>query len=673
MPSETISGFTERTTFDVKTCVLGRLDLSRWRRLLGWLALTMLWTSIPGAGQISPGPLSRAHQSLDGATNCTTCHQLSTGEATFKCLSCHTEIAFRIAARKGLHASFNIQPGSSQGCVRCHSEHNGEDFALVKWDLKAFDHKQTGYPLEGKHSGLNCDQCHKPERIAQGERAAIKVKDLSKTFLGVSQSCATCHQDQHNGRLGPDCVQCHNYSDWKAIRVGKFDHSKTRYPLTGLHAEVGCQECHTPGPDQKPRYAGISFGQCVDCHSDPHRGGFEQSCETCHNTSGWKRFSASALDQIFDHSKTKFPLLGKHAAVDCVLCHAGADFKKPLVFKQCMDCHKPDPHGGQFAKRLNGSECASCHTVNGFKPSTFGLKEHAATGYPLEGKHAALQCEQCHIPKGANTVFKMKFAHCTDCHGDEHAGQFAGAPYLNACERCHTLQRLSPSTFGLARHKEARFSLTGSHVAVACSDCHKPSADFKPKPAAIYHWQSFTCTTCHVDPHRGQFAKLMNTTGPGGKVHGCEVCHSTNSWKELSQFDHSKTSFPLLGAHQTAACRDCHKPANPGIKFTNVDFKVAPTKCESCHADIHGKQFAKSGVTACAECHDSAKWKPSLFDHDTRTSFALQGAHRKVSCESCHKTKRTVEGKAVLFYKPTPKECSDCHGSGTTQKNASVN
>ena len=109
------------------------------------------------AAQISPGPLSRPHQSLNGSTNCASCHKFG-GQAALKCLECHTEIASRLSARRGLHATYNIPPGSSQECARCHSEHNGEDFPIIKWDTKTFNHKETGYQLEGKHAGLNLQQ-----------------------------------------------------------------------------------------------------------------------------------------------------------------------------------------------------------------------------------------------------------------------------------------------------------------------------------------------------------------------------------------------------------------------------------------------------------------------------------------------------------------------------------
>lgn len=633
------------------------------KSLLAVFGLLFLTTA---HSQISPGPLARAHQSLTGATNCTSCHKFGSA-AALKCLDCHAEIATRLAARQGLHATYNIPSGSSNECAKCHSEHNGEDFPLIKWDTKTFDHKLTGYLLEGKHAGVACAKCHTAEHIAPAARPTIKMKNLSRTFLGVPQTCATCHEDPHKGRLGPNCIQCHNYTDWKAVNVGKFDHSKTQYPLTGLHAQVKCEKCHTPGTDGKPRYAGIPFGKCSDCHTDPHKGSFPQGCQTCHSTEGWKKISLAAVGRNFDHSKTKYPLLGKHAAVDCARCHAGGDFKKPVAFEHCMDCHKPDPHNGQFAKRPGGAECASCHTVEGFKPSTFTAKDHATSAYALEGKHFTVECAKCHIPKGKDTLFKVKFQHCIDCHKDDHDGQFAGAPYLNACDRCHTLQGYKPSTFTLAKHKQTRFVLTNGHVAVPCGDCHKQEAyaEGSPKPVVFYHWKDLSCVTCHQDPHKGQFAKRMQQLRADGTPAGCEACHSTKSWKELSRFDHSKTTFALVGAHKATACIDCHKPPNLETKLIAADFTAAPTKCEDCHEEAHGKQFAKDGITACVDCHNSAKWKPALFDHDKRTSFSLQGLHKNVKCEGCHKEIRMVDAKKVLFYKPTPKQCEGCHAAGT--------
>lgn len=627
--------------------------------LFGGIVLSAFWSTVPAQGQISPGPLSRAHQAINGITDCTRCHQISTGGQTYKCLSCHTEIASRITARKGLHAFYNSKGTSSQKCPSCHSEHNGQEFTIVNFEFRTFDHTQAGYKLEGKHAALECGRCHQPTRITPRERATIRVKDLNRTFLGLSPDCTSCHRDSHRGQLGLNCLHCHSFAQWKD--VGRFDHSRTRYPLTGLHAGVACGRCHTPGSDHQPRYTGLTFRNCDDCHADPHRRSFAERCHNCHRTSGWRTVRRAEMDRGFDHSRTKYPLLGKHLLVECDRCHALGDFKKPLSFRKCSDCHHPDPHGGQFGQSVGGSECSNCHTLNGFKPSTFGPKAHATTAYPLEGKHAALQCRQCHIPKGKATVYRMKFQYCTDCHADAHAAQFALAPYFNRCEHCHNLQRFTPSTFSLARHNNSPFPLTGNHFAVPCDSCHKESVRLNGKLTAQYEWQHLTCTNCHADPHHALFNDVTRRVEDLGITSGCGVCHSTRTWTDLSGFDHFETAFPLNGAHELVKCNACHKSVNSS-SLMNVDFRVARKECEACHADVHAQQFAKHGITACSLCHDSKAWRPSLFNHNKQSSFVLDGAHRKVPCQGCHKLTRIMGTKSVLFYKPTPRECVACHG-----------
>ena len=175
--------------------------------------------------------------------------------------------------------------------------------------------------------------------------------------------------------------------------------------------------------------------------------------------------------------------------------------------------------------------------------------------------------------------------------------------------------------------------------------------NFKPKPTAQYHWSGIGCTICHADPHQGRFNALVHATGPNRKAPGCEGCHSTETWNDLSRFDHSNTAFPLLGAHKSTKCADCHKPLNRKAGLSSRGLQDnALHGAKRVTQILTASQFAKAGVTQCGGCHDSTKWKPSLFDHEKQTSFALQGAHRNVRCESCHKSTRIGRGKtcAVL-------------------------
>jgi hypothetical protein len=610
--------------------------------------------------QISPGPLSKAHQSLNGSTQCNSCHQFGTNTPTFKCLECHKEIAQRLAVNKGFHAQLGMKNPNGKDCVRCHLEHNGEDFVLVHWEpsLKQFDHRLAGYPLVDKHAGLSCEKCHMPINMVPAARALIKDTDLTRSYMGLSQDCATCHADPHKGQLGPDCTRCHNVQDWK--QANQFDHSKTKYPLTGAHAQVACEKCHFPtGPEKTVKYTGIKFDGCIDCHTDPHKGAFKGTCESCHTTASWKKVNMT--NQQFDHSKTKYPLLGMHAKVGCDQCHMGGDFKKQLAFAQCVNCHNPDPHKGQFVARASKGECAECHNVDGWKPSLFGVKEHVISRYPLEGKHAAVACDKCHTPAGKDTLYNVKFAACTDCHQDAHDKQFAAAPYQNRCEDCHTVKDFHRSTFTIAKHKKSRYPLTGAHVAVGCADCHKAGLAGRTDKILPFHFNDMTCTACHTDPHKGEFKDRMAAKRANGTPLGCEACHTSKSWIDISGFDHSKTKFALAGAHRGVACNECHKV----LPSTHeIQFKGTPKECEGCHTDPHGAQFAaKDGITKCADCHVDQRWAPSTFDHDKRTQFPLTGGHENVGCPMCHSLQREVQGKSILFYKPTSKICSDCHGA----------
>src|SRR5207245_1064554 len=72
---------------------------AKLRSLSGFAAASLIALLLATAGwaQISPGPLSRAHQSLSGPTQCTSCHKVGTGKPDLKCLECHVEIAQRLA------------------------------------------------------------------------------------------------------------------------------------------------------------------------------------------------------------------------------------------------------------------------------------------------------------------------------------------------------------------------------------------------------------------------------------------------------------------------------------------------------------------------------------------------------------------------------------------------
>jgi predicted CXXCH cytochrome family protein len=207
------------------------------------------------------------------------------------------------------------------------------------------------------------------------------------------------------------------------------------------------------------------------------------------------------------------------------------------------------------------------------------------------------------------------------------------------------VQGFRPSTYTLTRHQQSRFALKGGHAAVACVECHKAPAAGTP---ARYHFDSLACEGCHRDPHEGR-AQAKGQT--------CELCHTTRAWKEVETFDHSTTRFSLVGAHRAVACLECHKPSGPNRAERLIKFQETPTTCQGCHEDAHGGQF----TTDCASCHNALAWKPSIFDHETRSIFSLAGAHQEVPCGDCHNQKSERRGRLVVVYKGTPIRCRECH------------
>jgi hypothetical protein len=56
-----------------------------------------------------------------------------------------------LSAKHGYHFQMQMQNPNGKDCVRCHLQHNGENFKLIHREPseEKFDHRLTGYKLEG--------------------------------------------------------------------------------------------------------------------------------------------------------------------------------------------------------------------------------------------------------------------------------------------------------------------------------------------------------------------------------------------------------------------------------------------------------------------------------------------------------------------------------------------
>jgi hypothetical protein len=563
------------------------------------------------ADLVSPGELSRAHEKLEGMQNCTKCHAAGQRLSKENCLECHKELQGRVAQGKGFHGRL-----PDKACEDCHHEHQGRGFALVDWGdagQKGFDHAKTGWPLQGKHAKVKCEDCHDSRRVAEGAVREVLAKGR-RSLLGAPLSCAGCHFDEHRGQTGGDCQKCHDAAAWKPAKG--FDHQRTAYPLAGAHLKVACDKCHPKLVDpngkggfpaavsaQYLKMKPLPFQACTDCHKDPHQNRFGPACATCHVVEGWRVVKGEAGKAGF-HDKTRYPLRGAHARVECKSCHGPFAGQKRAVYKNmafgaCTDCHQ-DAHVGQLGKRGSPqAACDRCHDLQGWVPVRYELADHQKGRYPLEGAHRAVACDRCHVkdPKLAQRVLPSARA-----------------------EALRQRRPVKVSDFPMDRNLDAK-----------------------------------RCTTCHRDVHQGQFASRV-------EKEGCVACHETSSWAK-TRFDHGRdTKFPLQGKHARTACASCHATVAGKGGVAYVRYAGAPVACARCHADTHAGQFGRKGVTECAACHGVDDWRKAKFVHGPPfTEYLLTGKHAKVACDKCHPAAKVGGKLEIRRYRGVPRECQGCH------------
>jgi len=582
--------------------------------------VTVLCLGAPATlrAQISPGPLARPHQRLEGALQCAKCHaggRVGRGgkeQMTGLCQDCHKEIAWLVQQELGFHTGVR-----QQSCASCHPDHAGVDFALISWpggrDSASFDHARTGWRLDGGHQKIGCADCHKPAfRVTRAAKLSER-RAPSWGWVGLARTCVTCHEDVHRGSLGKVCANCHNTTDFKTINPGKFNHERTRYPLRGRHRSVACEKCHD---FSNAKVTSRAFATCADCHADAHGGtatlaGRVVDCASCHVVDDWR----PATYTVAQHRLTTYPLEGRHQVVKCGDCHvkdppgvpatrlgSARVWLRPAAAK-CRDCHDDD-HGGQLANRADGGACGSCHTLEGWTPSTFTVAQHATTRLELEGRHAEIKCRACHGPDRqdlpplpgnqvlgrAGVALTLKEFECAACHVDPHKGRFtAGGARAQGkgCLACHDVDTFRPSTADVAAHAKFSFVLEGAHRATACVGCHD---EFKQARATgrssllraggiaeLRFEAKRDCAACHQTPHGSQF----NTRQDRGR---CEACHGTDVFAPASKFDHTRdATFSTRGAHENVPCNQCH-PRDPQGRTPNaLIYRPVSGKCESCH------------------------------------------------------------------------------------------
>jgi hypothetical protein len=502
--------------------------------------------------------------------------------------------------------------------IPCNDCHSTKGWSPLRLDIK-FRHEQTGFALEGQHAAVECKKCH----------ASLK-------FTGASKECKACHEDVHDATLGSKCERCHTFQGWQDVSKISFVHQESRFPLLGRHQHVGCDNCHAQQGTMQfvnlPLQCGVCHRQDYDATTNPnHRqAGFSLRCEQCHSSmiTGWATVGTGGLG-AFDHSRTRFPLLGAHASTTCDQCHANNRFAGTPT--DCFSCHQTDFQSASNPNHVAGNfsqNCQICHQNTAWRPANF---DHNLTSFPLRGAHAAVECALCHV----NGQYAGTSKDCFSCHQTDFQSALnpnhVTGNFSQTCTQCHTESAWRPSTFD---HSRTAFPLLGAHTAVECGLCHV-NGRFAGTPT--------DCFSCHQTDYQNA-ANPNHVTS--NYPQDCLTCHNNTAWRPAS-FDHNRTRFPLTGAHLAVSCDLCH---------ANNRYAGTPMDCFSCHQTDYQNAANPNHVAAnfsqvCTNCHTTSAWKPSTFDHN-QTRFPLAGAHTTALCSQCHVNNR---------YAGTPTDCFSCH------------
>jgi len=495
---------------------------------------------------VMPGEVIAGHADLE--RKCTSCHKRFDKSAQRQlCMDCHEDVGADVRAQQGFHG---LSPDVKDvQCSVCHTDHIGRDADVVGLDESTFDHDFTDFELIDSHADAECEDCHEPDSLyreapelcndchseddahketlgtdcgechksTEWKEASFDHETTDYPLLGKHKetACLDCHEDAtyqnapttcygchaeddaHEGRSGQECEKCHNPADW---HDSSFDHARdTEFPLEGKHAEATCDDCHSEDPfeDEQDK-------ACIACHleddeHDKHNG---DNCDTCHNNYDW-------AESVFDHDRdTDYRLLGAHQTIECVECHVEPIYEVSLK-TTCESCHlDEDPHEESL-----GTQCENCHSeVNWEDPVFF---DHDLTAFPLLGKHAENECEDCHASKVVadepTRIFTEVEPDCVACHreDDPHRGNFD-----DRCDSCHNPVAWDIWTFD--HDVQTDFSLEGAHAEVACDACHRTTLN---RIKAI----DGSCRSCHRadDIHDGEFGS------------DCGRCHTADSFREV--------------------------------------------------------------------------------------------------------------------------------------------
>jgi len=559
-----------------------------------------------------------------------------------------------------------------------------------------FNHSATLFRLDGAHSRIPCESCHRTDRPATGlprlcNGCHIPGGLFAATFQSArhipfppTQVCSDCHNQftwtpasmRHTSDMNGQCARCHNNSQ----APGK--------PPSHLLTTASCDVCHTAGvwtPTKKMVHDASAVSRCSTCHDGRIASGKSAThvpttaqCDTCHTStltwrnaqyihepSSWGRCSTChnysiAIGKGANHIPT---------SAQCDTCHTSQitftarTMNHTGLAGQCSICH-----GGAYLSQnaqakppnhvVTTAQCDSCHQSTTSWATVLNF-DHSSLVPPAAGR-----CSTCHTPGGgglskpANHVPTNQ--QCDTCHKNFVAFRPATMDHsvgtAGQCSSCHN----GSYTFANAQARNP------THIpdSRSCDACHANFVAFTP--ATMNHTGlDGQCSTCHSGAYLSENAQMKPANHVVTSAQ-CDTCHtSRTSWA---------TGTHAHSAADAGRCSTCHTPGGGGLAKPANHIPTA-LQCDTCHNNFVAFRPAAMNHTGtagqCLTCHNG--------------SFTFAGALRQDpthipdprQCEACHSAPPQAP-TSVSFARPNVSmnhnglagTCLGCHSGAYTSKNA---
>jgi predicted CXXCH cytochrome family protein len=398
----------------------------------------------PIAQSWEPGELSNSHRLF--AANCVTCHQAAFARVPDEaCLGCHDRI--------GRHTEATAQIGDLQHafatmrCTQCHQEHRGSRAIVVSEsrlclnchsslaktapaagirDVSGFPgHPQFRATLVADAAGPRFERVELDSTPPPVDRPGIKFSHAAHLVAGgfptlgyKPMACADCHIPEAAGQgflpitYNRQCQSCHALDfdrqelPWPSARVPHGDDAGVAAAVWNFYAGKALQGgiAESQGPVTQRRMPGASTATVAGSLAG--------------NAQAWvtEKTEAALRTIVFDEKR------------GCAYCHVGTGPQGAFDLSGVLPVGASPP--GQAPRRI----VAPVVMRTRFLPQA--RFDHA--------RHAAVECEQCHSARRAETsgtVLIPGVENCLACHGSEHAE-------LRAESTCVTCHRFHQSGLG---------------------------------------------------------------------------------------------------------------------------------------------------------------------------------------------------------------------------------